>query len=79
MKKKNCFLLGLTSFLRFYGEEEIRKHLANIVNMTIASHVVVVVYQCDRQLSFSDPRLSRNICLLDGDAVALPKLVFVSN
>ena len=79
MKKKNCFLLGLTSFLRFYGEEEIRKHLANIVNMTIAGHVVVVVYQCDKQLSFSDPRLSRSICLLDGDAVALPKLVFVSN
>ena len=37
MKKKNCFLLGLTSFLRFYGEEEIRKHLANIVNMTFTS------------------------------------------
>lgn len=77
-KKKNCFLVGLTSFLRFYGEEEIRKHLASIVSMTIAGHVVVVAYQCDRQLSFSDPRLSRSICRFDGDAVPLPKLVFVS-
>lgn len=77
-KRKKCFLVGLTSFLRFYGEEEIKKYLASIVNMTISSHIVVMTYQCERQLNFSDPRLSRSICLLDGDEAPLPKLVFVS-
>lgn len=77
-KRKKCFIVGLTSFLRFYGEEEIKKYLDSIVNMTISSHVVVMTYQCERQLNFSDPRLSRSICLLDGDEAPLPKLVFVS-
>ena len=34
-EKKNCFLVGLTSFMRFLGEEEIKKSLTNIINMTI--------------------------------------------
>ena len=77
-EKKNCFLVGLTSFLRFYGEEEIKKHLASIINMTISGHVVIMTYQCEKQLSFSDPRLSRSICLIDGDETSLPQIVFVS-
>lgn len=78
-EKKNCFLVGLTSFMRFLGEEEIKKHLTNIINMTITSHVVVMTYQCQKQLSFSsDPRLSRSICLLDGEVDELPELVFMS-
>ena len=77
-EKKNYFLFGLTSFLRFLGEDEIKKYLSNIINMTIAGHVIVFTYQCERLLDFSDPRLSRNICMLDGDEIHLPKLVFVS-
>ncbi len=46
--------------------------------MTIAGHVVIMTYQCEKQLCFSDPRLSRSICLLDGGEAPLPKLVFVS-
>lgn len=76
-RKKNCILVGLTSFLRFYGEEEIKTYLATIVNMTISGHVAVMTYQCEKQLHFSDPRLSRNICFVDGDTAVLPQLVFM--
>ncbi len=78
-EKKNCFLVGLTSFMRFLGEEKIKKYLTNIINMTITSHVVVMTYQCEKHLTFtSDPRLSRSICLLDGEVDELPELVFMS-
>ena len=77
-KKEKCFLVGLTSFLRFYGEEEIKKQLTSIINMNILGHVVVITYQCEKHLTFSDPRLSRNICLIDGDETPLPKLVFMA-
>ena len=50
LEKKKCFLVGLTSFLRFYGEDELRKHLANIINMTIKGHVVLLSYQCQKLL-----------------------------
>ncbi len=73
-----CFLIGLTSFLRFQGEEVVKKYLSSIVHMTITGHVVIMTYQCEKQLSFSDPRLSRSICFVDGDKTPLPKLVFIS-
>lgn len=76
---KRCILVGSTSFLRFYGEEEIKKYLASIVNMAISGHVVVMTYQCENLLDFPDPRLSQRICLVDGDADLLPKLVFASD
>ena len=75
---KNCFLIGLTSLLRFYGEEELRYYLGNIINMSISGHVVVMTYQCRKLLNFSDPRLPRRIFLYDGDTVQFPKLTFVS-
>ena len=75
---KNCFLIGLTSFLRFYGEEELRMYLASIINMSISGHVIVMTYQCQKLLSFSDPRLARRIFVYDGETVPFPKLVFVS-
>lgn len=77
-ESKNCFLIGLTSFLRFYGEEELENCLRNIINMSIAGHVVVMTYQCEKFLSFSDPRLSRRIFIYDGETVVFPKLTFVS-
>ncbi|MEG0979878.1 MAG: BREX-4 system phosphatase PglZ [Oscillospiraceae bacterium] len=77
-KKENFFLVGLTSFLRFYGEEEIKKQLTSMINMNILGHVVLITYQCEKHLTFSDPRLSRNICMIDGDETPLPKLVFMA-
>lgn len=75
---KNCFLIGLTSFLRLQGEEELRNYLKNIINMSISGHVVVMTYQCQKLLNFSDPRLSRRIFVYDGETVPFPKLTFVS-
>lgn len=77
-ENKNCFIIGLTSFLRFLGEDEIKNYLSNIINMTVLNHVVVLTYQCKKQLNFSDPRLERNICLIDGEEQMLPDLIFIS-
>ena len=73
-ENKNCFIIGLTSFLRFLGEDEIKNYLSNIINMTVLNHVVVLTYQCKKQLNFSDPRLERNICLIDGEEQMLPEI-----
>ncbi|WP_273401282.1 BREX-4 system phosphatase PglZ [Traorella massiliensis] len=75
---KNCFLRGLTSLLRLYGEEELRNILGTIINTTIAGRVVVMTYQCERLLHFSDLRLSRRIVICEGDSVSFPKLTFLS-
>lgn len=77
-ESRNCFLVGLTSFLRLYGEEKLKTHLTDIVNMFISGHVIVLTYQCYNLLSFSDPRLSRRIFVCDGDPTPFPKLSFVS-
>ena len=76
-KKNNCFIMGLSSFLRFYGEDEVKKYLLDILNLSINGHVVVITYQCENLLNFSDPRLSRRICLIDGIRDLLPKLEFI--
>ena len=47
------------------------------MNLSINGHVVVITYQCENLLKFSDPRLSRRICLIEGIDVILPKLEFV--
>lgn len=75
---RNCFLRGLTSLLRLYGEEELRNILGTIINTTIAGRVVVMTYQCERLLHFSDLRLSRRIVICEGDSVSFPKLTFLS-
>lgn len=75
---RNCFLSGLTSFLRLYGEVELRNTLDIIINTYISGHAVVMTYQCERLLKFSDPRLSRRIVICEGDSVSFPKLTFLS-
>lgn len=74
-KKKSIFL-GLTSFLKFFGDKEVKKHLINVVNMSNSNHIVIITFQCERLLDFNDPRLSRNICLIDGVNQPIPKLTF---
>lgn len=66
-KSGTYFVTGLTSFLKLYGEQELRKILGEILSMNIAGHIVVVAYQCGRYLDFKDPRLKTRIAILDGE------------
>lgn len=76
--EKNLFVIGLTSFLRFYGEEEIKSLLNEIIATSIAGKVVVITYLCENLLSFKDPRVQMRIYYVDGIERLLPRLYFVS-
>ncbi len=81
-EKSNCFLSELTSFFRFYGEEKIKKILKNVLEVTFQGHVVILTYQCEKQLEeiiSADPRISGRIYLVNGEKSRLPELVFVSD
>lgn len=75
---KNYFLCGLTSLMRLCGEEELRRELDTIINISIAGHVVIMTYQCEKLLHFSDPRLSRRIVICEGSPKVFPKITFIS-
>lgn len=75
---KNYFLCGLTSLMRLCGEEELKRELDTIINTSIVGHVVIMTYQCEKLLHYSDPRLSRRIVICDGSPEAFPKITFLS-
>lgn len=76
-KVKNYFVLGVTTLLKFYGEETVKNFISEVLYMSTEGHVILVTYQCESMLSFSDKRLSKNICLVDGENRVLPELIFV--
>ena len=76
-KVKNYFVLGVTTFLKFYGEETVKNFISEVLYMSIEGHLVLITYQCESMLFFSDKRLSKNICLVEGKNRVLPKLIFV--
>lgn len=76
--KENVFITGLTSFLKFFGEEEVHNQLADILNMTTEGHIVILSFQCNKQLDFLDLRLNRRICCIEGKTNIKPKLIFIS-
>lgn len=81
-EKSNCFLSELTSFFRFYGEEKLKKILKNVLEATSQGHLVILTYQCEKQLKEiinADPRISGRIYFMGGEKSILPEIVFVSN
>ena len=77
-ENKDRIVLGLTSFLKFEGKKEVADRLKQILDTNISGHALIITYQCEKQLHFSDPRRGSNICFLEGGASPLPKIVFVS-
>lgn len=76
--KETLFITELTTFLKLYGEEELTRRIHDMLGMQIPGHVVVLAFQCERQLEIRDPRIARRIVCVDGDLQLLPKLEFVS-
>lgn len=72
------FVTGLTSFLKLYGEQELRKVLKEILSMPSAGHVVVVAYQCSGYMDFKDSRLESRIAVLDGNAQTELEIYFTA-
>lgn len=77
-KDGTSFVIGLTSFLKLRGEQELRKVISEILSMATAGHVVVVTYQCRRYMDFKDPRLQPRIAVLDGEEQTIPEIYLSS-
>lgn len=77
-KDHNCFVTGLSSYLKLNGEEELTSRLNEILNMSTKGHVIIVTYQCRRFLNLRDPRLERRIAFFDGDLSVIPEILFCS-
>lgn len=76
----NVFLTGFTTHLMLLGEENLKKLISHMIHYTSPKslHIVVLCYQCNDFLNFSDIRLSRLIYNIGGEKTAKPRLVFVS-
>jgi hypothetical protein len=74
----DCFVTGLTSFLKLQGERELSSKLREILGMTTSAHVILISFQCRRYLTFHDPRLNRRIVVLDEDMENVPEIYFCS-
>ena len=70
------FVTGLSSYLKLYGEQELKKVMGEILSMTTAGHVVIVTYQCQKYMDFKDPRVQPRIAVLEGDVQNTPEIYF---
>lgn len=70
------FVTELSSFLKLQGEAALRRGLREILDMTIAGHVIIISYQCKKYLEFSDLRIANRICIIDGPTDKVPSLTF---
>lgn len=75
-RTEDCFITGLTSFLKLQGEHELSSRIYEILGMTTTAHIVLISYQSGQYLSLHDPRLKRRIVILDGPQDAIPDIYF---
>lgn len=73
------FITNFTTYLRMYGEDELRKTLKTIINLSTRGKVVFISYQCEQYLSFTNPAQKNRVCLVDGEYQVIPQLIFISN
>ena len=70
------FVTGLSSYLKLYGEQELKKVISEMLSMTTAGHTVIVTYQCQQYLDFKDPRVQPRIAVLEGNVQSTPEIYF---
>lgn len=72
----NVFIKGLTTQLKLLGENVLFRELQNFTTQTFNAHIVVLCYQCDKYLRFSDSRAARLVYDVDGAKTPVPELIF---
>lgn len=72
------FVTELTSFLKLRGEQELKKVMKELLAMNVIGHVIVVSFQCRKQLNFKDPRIQPRIAIIDGDEWDIPEIVLAA-
>ena len=56
----NTFITGLSGFLMLFGENVAKQALKTLITTSISGHVVIITYQCEKYLRFTDPRISES-------------------
>lgn len=74
------FVTGLTSYFRLLGEGSLRDFLNRIISMSLSGlHLVVICYQCEKDLEKTDKRYAQFVYLVDGKKAEIPRLTFVTH
>lgn len=77
MATRNIFVTEFTTYMKLRGEEELNQFLNEILHSSFYNKVIIVCYQCERNLQISDGRTDRFIYKVCGEYTRLPKLFFV--
>lgn len=76
----NVFITGFTTFYKLLGEQKLKELLKKLVSFTgFNIHVIVMCYQCEKQLYFEDVRYRNWVYLVDGNVSNKTNLVFYSH
>lgn len=76
----NTFITGLSGFLMLFGENVAKQALKTLITTSISDHVVIITYQCEKYLRFTDPRFSESgkLVIVDGNADNICNINFIS-
>ncbi len=73
----NIFLTGFTTFYKIWGEQKLKELLKKLVSFTGSNiHLIVMCYQCDKQLNFEDARYRNWVYQVDGNKSNKTNLIF---
>lgn len=72
------FLTELSSFLKLESELDLKKGLKDLLFKSVKNKLVIITYQCAKQLQFSDPRMSTQVVFIDGEVDEIPRITFVT-
>lgn len=71
---------GLSGFLMLFGENVAKQALKTLITTSISGHVVIITYQCEKYLRFTDPRISESgrLVIVDGNPDNICNINFIS-
>ncbi len=76
----NLFITGFTSLYKLLGFAEVQSALNTILHLPyLDGHLIILSFQLRKYLEFADPRLQRNIIIVDGENTVIPELFFWSS
>lgn len=75
----DVFITGFTTFYKILGEQKLKELLKKLVSFTGSNiHIIVMCYQCGKQLNFEDVRYRNWVYFVDGNASDKTNIVFCS-
>ena len=77
-KETVMIVTGVTSYLKLYGEQELKRFMQKLLSLYIKGHVIFISFQCKEYLPVSDTRIGRRIIVLEGENQKTPDIIFVS-